>query len=137
MTRGTLCSNSRMETVWALPTEEDRRQFWSDPCNSLDPVLVGVFEEDTPCGLALDLLAPGLALVAYVETLDRRTRNRFAARYSTNAEGCIIPNVAACMISGGPGHLPDDLQGLLRNHVKHALRVESLATVYRNREMTA
>lgn len=126
-----------METVWALPTDEDRHRFWSDPCNSLDPVAVGVFEEGTPCGLALDLLAPGLALVAYVETLDRRTRNRFAARYSADRDGYIIPNVVECMIVGGPGHLPDDLRGLLRNRVKHTLRVESLASLHRNREMTA
>lgn len=128
---------SLMDTVWALPTDEDRDRFWREPCNFLDPVLVGVFEESTPCGLALDLLAPGLALIAYVETLDRQTRNRFAARYSTDADGAIIPNVAACMISGGPGHLPDDLRGLLRNYVKDSLRVESLATAHRERRISA
>lgn len=137
MTWGTVCSNGLMNTVWALPTDEDRARFWTDPCNTLDPVVMGVFEEGTPCGLALDLTSPGLALVAYVETFDRQTRNRFAARYSTNADGVIIPNVALCMIAGGEGHLPDDLVNPLRNHVKHTLRVESLATIHRQRKMIA
>lgn len=116
-----------MSTYWAEPDRAERSRYWGDPCNTLDPVAVGLFEGCRSV-LALDLMAPGLALVAALESTDRRQRARFAARYSVDREGCIIPNVVDCLLFGGPGHLPDDLRNPFRSRLKHHLRVESLAT---------
>lgn len=116
-----------MHTHWVEPDRAEKSRYWGNPCNTLDPVAVGLFE-GCRCVLALDLLAPGLSLVAVLESTDRRQRARFAARYSTDSEGRIIPDVLACMLFGGPGHLPDDLHNPFRSRLKHHLRVESLAT---------
>lgn len=116
-----------MSTHWVEPDQAEVSRYWGDPCNTLDPVAVGLFE-GCRCVLALDLLAPGLSLVAALESTDRRQRARFSARYSVDSGGCIIPNVVECLFFGGPGHLPDDLRNPFRSRLKHSLRVESLAT---------
>lgn len=125
-----------MSTLWSIPSREDVGQFWSNPCNTLDPVAVGLFDGGYACSLSLDLSAPGLALVAAVESFDRQARARFSARYSVDPDGLLIPDVADCVLFGGPGHLPDDLLGDVRHYVKHAMRVESLAHLHRRRKIS-